>query len=68
MISRTYDPTAKPLVSLGEMNAVDLTGFPFHRGPKRNGAKSTAAPWGLLGFARRTSDGPAGHWPEGEPK
>jgi hypothetical protein len=43
MISRTYDPVAKRFVSLGEMNPVDFTGVPFRRGPKRNGAKSTAA-------------------------
>jgi hypothetical protein len=43
MISRTYDQGAKRFVSLGEMTPVDFIGFPPHRGPKRNGAKSTAA-------------------------
>jgi hypothetical protein len=43
MLSRTYDPLAKPFVSPGEMNRLCFAGFQPGREAKIRAAKSTAA-------------------------
>ncbi|MGA7994764.1 MAG: hypothetical protein WCA28_07615, partial [Bradyrhizobium sp.] len=50
MISRTYDPVAKPFVSLGEMNPSAFAGFPPRRGPKRKECEING------GFGTRAAD------------
>ena len=62
MISMTYGPGAKPIVSLGEMNPIDFAGFPPRRSPKRNGREIDGA-WRL---ARRPAYPPLRNAVEGQ--